>query len=258
MSKRLAGRHGYPPAPDNFKVTLRPDRLKQPLRWRKPRMVFVCSMGDLFHDDVPFEFFVEILNTIVQTKRHIYQILTKRPAKMLASVRAIEDMQYNRFDNLLPNIWLGVTVENQQTADERRAAFEQVPAATKFVSYEPALGSVDWSGWEFVQQIISGGETGPGARPSPRNCHRLTRSFCVQNQIAYHFKQHGEWLHFERKWGDSGAYYYADNGQRLAIADFVDKPHRVNGGYGIVRIGNKRAGHLLDGVEHREMPEVAK
>ena len=255
MARRLQGRCGYPEAPDYFKVTLRPDRLEQPLKWRKPRRVFVVSMGDLFHEDVPLEFFVKILNVIAETPQHIYQFLTKRPARMNKMICAVEDLQFDRFDSLFPNIWLGVTVENQDTADGRRADLEATPAAVKFVSYEPALGLMDWTGWEFVDQIISGGETGPRARPSPRNAHRSTRDFCQANDIAYFFKQHGEWLHFERRAKSSGGgYYHADNGKRLPIDEFIDKPHEVHGDFGIARVGNKAAGHLLDGREWREMP----
>ena len=281
MARRLQGRCGYPEAPDYFKVTLRPDRLEQPLKWRKPRRVFVVSMGDLFHDDVDDKFIDEIFGVMLMTSQHTYQLLTKRPARMLDYLttdfrrrkiwEAMKDlyfrlpgdygfpMSYGSVVWPLPNVWPGVTVENQDVADQRRADFEATPAAVKFVSYEPALGLIDWTGWEFVDQIISGGETGPRARPSPRNAHRSTRDFCQANDIAYFFKQHGEWLHFERRAKSSGGgYYHADNGKRLLVEKFIDKPHEVHGDFGIARVGNKAAGHLLDGREWREMPGGVK
>jgi protein gp37 len=92
-------------------------------------------------------------------------------------------------------VWVGVTVEDQDRADERREAFKNTPAAVKWVSYEPALGPVDWTGWEFVDQITSGGETGHGARPSYPNWHRAARDFCIEKGIKYFFKQHGAFLH---------------------------------------------------------------
>ena len=229
-------------------------RLGDPLKHKKPAVIGVQFMGDLFHDDVPLGFLELIFDVIEKTPQHIYQILTKRTKNMHDH---FADLAYHCGEtcaSAFPNVWLGVTVENQDTADGRRADLEATPAAVKFVSYEPALGLIDWTGWEFVDQIISGGETGPRARPSPRNAHRSTRDFCQANDIAYFFKQHGEWLHFERRAKSSGGYYHADNGKRLLVEKFIDKPHEVHGDFGIARVGNKAAGHLLDGREWREMP----
>jgi len=173
MSKRLAGRCGYS-ADEPFKVTLHPERLNEPLKWRKPRRVFVCSMGDLFHKDVPEEFIDLVFAIMALAPQHTFQVLTKRPERMVkyfspewrkdaiaeqmcdideSSVRIETEYmgeagEYDSFAFLkgvwpLPNVWLGVTAENQRCADERIPMLLQAPAVIRFVSIEPMLGSVD-------------------------------------------------------------------------------------------------------------------
>ena len=142
----------------------------------------------------------------------------------------------------LPNVWLGVSVEDQQRAEERREDFRETPAGVKFVSYEPALGPVDWTGWEFVQQIISGGESGPKARPHHPDWHRATRDFCASRGIAYFFKQWGEFrpcTEAELK--------QASGATRVGTDPFSASSY-------MMRVGKKAAGRLLDGVEHNGMP----
>jgi protein gp37 len=174
MAKRLAGRFGYP-ADDPFRVTLHPDRLDQPLRWRKPRRVFVCSMGDLFHEDVHFRFIEMVWRRMVVTDRHTYQILTKRPRRLF------DFYDYWRkgpdFDFEQPNLWLGVSAENQATANKRIPILLNTPAAVRFVSVEPMLESVDLTAWmnpdpelyyatgPELNWVIIGCESGPGRRP---------------------------------------------------------------------------------------------
>jgi len=156
----------------------------------------------------------------------------------------------------LSNVHLGVSVENQDAADERREYLRQCPAAVKFVSYEPALGPVDWTGWEFVSQIISGGESGPGARPSHPNWHRATRDFCQENGIAYFFKAWGAWLGVDYigEVNDSLIWKRADGSNRLISKE---PPMSFGDGHGAVRVGKKAAGHLLDGKEWQEFPAGA-
>lgn len=171
MAHRLAGRVGYPAAPNEFDVTLRPERLGEPLSWRKPSTVFVCSMADLFHKDVPDEWIDEIWATMLLTPEHTYQVLTKRADRMREFLTAMP------IDPVPPNIWIGVTAEDQQRANERIPYLLQTPAAVRFVSVEPMIGPVDLRpahdaaydtgvcpvvkvGW-----IIIGAETGPGRRP---------------------------------------------------------------------------------------------
>ena len=150
MSSRLAGRYGYPEAPHEFDVTLHHDRLGQPLRWKKPRRIFVCSMSDLFHDDVPFTFIVQVFDKMHIAPQHTYQVLTKRPRRMEAFIKAHEAWYASPIPD---NVYLGVSVENQAAANERREYLRQISAVVKIVSYEPALGPMDWTGWEFVDQI---------------------------------------------------------------------------------------------------------
>lgn len=161
MSKRLAGRCGYP-KDEPFRVTLHPERLDEPMHWRKPRRIFVCSMGDLFHEDVPGEFIGQAFNAMCNAQwfhGHIFLVLTKRPERMLGVIKAIEqgimeqrkpiklDNGFTRhqmtFHFPLQNIWLGVTAENQEQADKRIPILLQIPAAVRFVSVESMLGPVD-------------------------------------------------------------------------------------------------------------------
>jgi len=231
-------------------VRLNHDVLEQPLRWRKPRRVFVASMGDLFHEDVPFVFVRRIFRKIAEAPWHTYQILTKRPLRMSLFFEWYQDFcdrldiyPHKDMSERFPNVHLGVSVENQAAADERREYLERCPAAVKFVSYEPALGPIDWTGWEFVSQIISGGESGPGARPSHPDWHRATRDFCQENEIAYFMKQWGAWLPFS-DWphdyhGWTRAYSWEPS---------------YDGRPDMVHVGKKAAGHLLDGREWQEFP----
>ncbi len=177
MANRLKGRCGYD-ADEPFRPgTLHPDKLDKPLGWREPRKVFVCSMGDLFHEDVTFRDIALVFNSMVSG--HIYQVLTKRAARMLEFVEWLKQ----RYDHsepwlralgewmqelgqLPPNVWLGVTAENQARFDERAEIMWHVPAAVTFVSVEPMLGPVDMTGnLHAIDWVICGAETGPGARP---------------------------------------------------------------------------------------------
>ena len=137
MAQRLRGRCGYP-EDDPFKVTFHPDRLEQPLKLKKPSRIFVCSMGDLFHDDVGYSI-VDIFDVMSSTPQHTYMLLTKRPEKMRSLFRLNGPLLGSE---PLPNVWLGVTAENQARADERIPILLQIPAAVRFVSIEPMLGPI--------------------------------------------------------------------------------------------------------------------
>lgn len=203
----------------NGVVRCHEDALPIPLKRKKPTTWFVNSMSDLFHRDVPFDFILRVWDVMASATRncrhrgieqcdtecwrgppHTFQVLTKRPEiafdvleKLVAAAgeRVPGDWPLANAPWPLPNVWLGVSVENQAAADVRREHFRRCLASVRFVSYEPALGPVDWTGWEFVDQIISGGESGPGARPSHPDWHRATRDWCAKNGIAYFFKQAG-------------------------------------------------------------------
>jgi len=138
----------------------------------------------------------------------------------------------------LPNVWLGVSVEDQTRADERREDFRNTPAAVKFVSYEPALGYVNWAGWSFVDQIIGGGESGPNARPSHPQWFRDTRDWCSAEGVHYFHKQNGEYASVSEVEGPGEHYRFPD-------------------GATVRKVGKKRAGRLLDGVEHNGFPNTS-
>lgn len=149
-------------------VRCHPERLDQPLRWKKPRRIFVNSMSDLFHEDVPFEFIDSVVGRMLTARQHIYQILTKRPERMneyFANYARVEIP----FAEFAPNVWLGVSVENQETAAERTPILIQTPAAVRFLSVEPLLGPVNLNSLAPIMPpihwVIVGGESGPGARP---------------------------------------------------------------------------------------------
>lgn len=143
MSKRLKGRFGYP-EDDPFRVTLHEDKLDAPLHWKKPRTVFVCSMGDLFHEAVPFSYITNAWNIMETANRHTFMVLTKRPDRMLDYLTSADGRFAVRgYMRPLPNLWLGVTAENQARADERIPLLLQCPAAVRFVSIEPMLSELD-------------------------------------------------------------------------------------------------------------------
>jgi protein gp37 len=152
MAKRLAGRCGYP-SQDPFSITMHPEKLDEPDHWIKPKRIFICSMSDLFHSEVSILFIRMVLNTVKRNPHHTFMILTKRPERMEEILNHnsmfVEDP--NRSDgwrfNAPPNLWIGVTAENQARADERIPILLQIPSAVRFVSLEPMLGPVDLRKW---------------------------------------------------------------------------------------------------------------
>lgn len=264
ISHRLRGRFGYP-ADEPFRVTLHPERLREPIGLRKPRRIFVVSMGDLFHEDVPDSFIDQVFAVMALCPEHAFQVLTKRPERMLEycsySHRDSEIMA--RIDQLipgsfrqpqgwefipggrgeqglyelgywegplrwpLPNVWLGVTCENQAAADERIPTLLQTPAAVRFVSVEPMLRPVkmdylwlhpECSAWytdgmtrgqhplrgvaKGLDWIICGGETGPGARPMHPDWVRSLRDQCQAAGVPFLFKGWGSLMPcgYQDKW----------------------------------------------------------
>ena len=194
------------------------DRLRDPLSWRKPARVFVNSMSDLFHEDVPDEFIDRVFAVMHLAERHVFQALTKRPERMLAYVSsrprdAAKPDQVVIATELgeghysvpwpLPNVWLGVSVEDQPRADERIPLLLQTPAAVRFISAEPLLGPVDLSPWLLVETIggvelerwldwvIVGGESGPGARPCNLEWIRSIVEQCHSANVKCFVKQLG-------------------------------------------------------------------
>ena len=253
MARRLAGRYGYPQAPRHFDLVGHEDKMHVPFRWRKPRMVFVCSMGDLFHEQIQWPDIERVFMVMVMAKnrRHTFQILTKRAERMREFVTACFPCLPERS----PHIWLGISVENQAAADERREALRATPAAVKFVSYEPALARVDWTGWEFIDWLIAGGESGPGARPAHPHWFTGGADWAVSHGIRFFFKQWGAWKPIRPfapgdEWCQGEMPLNADGTDCRGHEGLADETC-----YLMRRVGKKKAGRLLEGREWNEMPE---
>jgi protein gp37 len=164
-----------------FAVTIHPNELGTPRRWRRPRRIFVNSMSDLFHPRVPADFVAEVFEVMAATPQHIYQVLTKRPKRA---------RQLLRRTTPLPNVWLGVSVEDDDQVD-RADILREVPVAVRFLSCEPLLGplpSLDLTGIDWV---IVGGESGPSCRPMDPTWAIELRDRCRSAEIPFFFKQWG-------------------------------------------------------------------
>jgi protein gp37 len=176
-------------------VQCHPDRLDEPLHWKKPSLVFVNSMSDLFHKDVPDEFIERIFSTMYNAKQHIFQILTKRPKRMLDFISRSAYLS----NNPPPNIWLGVSVEDQNTAEERIPDLLYTPAAVHFVSCEPLLENIDLQleGRNFrilelnqhIDWVIAGCESGPKRRPANADWLRSLQRQCNRASVPFFLKQ---------------------------------------------------------------------
>ena len=148
MAQRLRGRFGYP-QDEPFRVTLHHDRLWEPFRWKKARRVFVCSMGDLFHEDVTWQFHRAVFSHMHHANYrnpdpHIFMVLTKRPERMRDFILKYKEwLGFNTWEREYPNVWLGVSVENQAAADKRIPVLMDIPASLRFVSIEPMIGPID-------------------------------------------------------------------------------------------------------------------
>ena len=164
-----------------FSVRLHEPLLQEPLRWQKPRLVFVNSMSDLFHESVPVPFIEVVFDVMRRTPRHTYQVLTKRAERV---ARLGKDLPWPS------NVWLGVSIESERWMG-RLEHLKETEARTKFLSLEPLLGplpSLDLSGIDWV---IAGGESGPGARPMHADWVRDIRDNCCASEVAFFFKQWG-------------------------------------------------------------------
>lgn len=172
---------GNPRYDNGFRVTLHHDLVDLPLRWRKPRKIFVASMSDLFHDDVPFEFIHAVFQTIVVTPQHIYQVLTKRIHRAAELVPRLP---------WPPNLWIGTSVESEEVVG-RIEYLRRIPAKVRFLSLEPLLGPLPNLPLEGINWVIVGGESGPGARPLDPDWVRDIRDQCLRRRIPFFFKQWG-------------------------------------------------------------------
>lgn len=319
-------------------VRCHPERLDQPLRWTKPRMIFVNSMSDLFHEAVPDDFIDEVFAVMALASQHTFQVLTKRPERMreylsrpavevriglqamamcLDSVVATKGRsELGRGVSLkatdinpgglaawpLPNVCLGVSVEDQASADERIPLLLQTPAAVRWISAEPLLGPVDLPGLFYygtektggvvplrdrghaqLDWVVVGGESGPKARPMHPDWARSLRDQCAAAGVPLLFKQWGEWRPICEGGGDWYSDLYRsrriakDGESQEALDDLWGRTctvpegviqidgallgHADPGAYQqgthsmqVFRVGKKRAGRLLDGVQHDGYP----
>jgi len=172
---------GSPNYVNGFRVTLHPHILKIPLHWKQPRIIFVNSMSDLFHNNVPFNFITKIFDVMRQASHHQFQALTKRSQRLLQLSPKLQWPQ---------NVWMGVTVENADCSF-RIDHLRQTPAAIKFVSFEPLLGPIPNINLKGIDWVIVGGESGPGARPMNPAWAIDIRDQCLAADIPFFFKQWG-------------------------------------------------------------------
>jgi protein gp37 len=180
MARRLRamGQHRYR---NGFRSTLQPDLLEAPLRWSTPRVIFVNSMSDLFHDDVPDDYIKAVFDTIERADHHIFQVLTKRSERLR---NFAPELAWPR------NLWMGVSVENQDYVNRIRD-LQRVPARVRFLSMEPLLGPVRRLPLADIDWVIVGGESGPSARPMQPEWARAILHRCRRRQIPFFFKQWG-------------------------------------------------------------------
>ncbi|MGU3666126.1 phage Gp37/Gp68 family protein [Methylobacterium sp. A49B] len=248
----------------NGQVRLNEGWLFQPLRWREARRIFVCAHGDLFAENVPDAWIDRVFAVMAGAQQHTFQVLTKRSARMREYLTALPerirtldcDSTLDFVSLPLPNVWLGISAEDQRRWDERLPDLERTPATVRFVSAEPLIAPIDPHDQLVRQQngfanridwVIVGGESGPGARPMHPDWARQIRDACATAGVAFHFKQHGAWAALE----DDGGLWPEDAGGCIRL-----RPDGSRGpnGWPMQLVGKKYAGRLLDGVEHNGFP----
>lgn len=185
-AERLSLRFGHSRKPwlpkhEAENVELHPERLDQPRRWRKPRVIFVNSMSDLFHERVSLSFVQQVFEVMEETERHTFQILTKRAERLAELASSLPWPE---------NVWMGVSVENMRWA-VRADFLRAVPAAVRFISAEPLLGPLDTLDLDGIDWLIVGGESGPGHRPMQAEWVRALRDRCDDEGVSFFFKQWG-------------------------------------------------------------------
>jgi len=260
----------------NGKVRLNAEWLDQPLRWKRPRRIFVCAHGDLFHESVPDEWIDRVLGIAILAPQHTFQILTKRATRMRDYFRAIADdkdrawkfrqvsgnvltsgmlqepnpahgvaLRARRGEVMFGNVWLGISAEDNESFDERINPLLETPAAVRFLSLEPLLGPIN-DDVACVDWVICGGESGQNARPMQADWARSIRDQCAAVGVPFFFKQWGEWLHESQP---ESAQFVPDE-ERGGV-------HLWDDTFASLRVGKRAAGRLLDGREHSAFPEAA-
>ncbi|WP_119167092.1 DUF5131 family protein [Algihabitans albus] len=295
----------------NGEIRVNEEWMEQPLRWSRPRMIFTVAHGDLFYEKVPVAVIDRVHAVMALAPWHIYQVLTKRseraaryyadpdlPSRLARETQTVGrnlahghiGLCRSRFRRVggklvrrlpLRNVLVGVSVEDQARANQRLEDIAHIAAGgwRTWVSYEPALGPVDWSGYEFIYWLVSGGESGPHARPSHPEWHRAARDWCAANDIPYLFKQWGAFRPAtaeelpERFGPECDAFKVICSngfvGDLSLETAFRHKPAHwpqcfPRGPEGdcccnpieMVRIGKKAAGNLLDGRQHLAFPDA--
>lgn len=235
-------------------------RLDEPARRKKPAVIGVQFMGDLWHRRVKYGDILRVMSAVAQAPQHTYVFLTKRSERMLDVTTWLCDTWCTA--TLPPNWWGMVTVENQEWADKRIPDLLAAPWAVRGISAEPLLGEINLFGdgsdeqdWTHngpdcerphISWCITGGETGPGARPTHLDWARGLRDQCVDAGVPYFHKHNGEWIKqraVPHRWTE------------VTFMDALGNELEPSNGNEFWRVGNKRAGHLLDGVEWQQMPE---
>jgi protein gp37 len=169
------------PYEQGFDLRLWPDRLDQPLKWKRPKTIFVNSMSDLFHEKIPVDYLHQVFEVMQKADWHIFQILTKRHERLS---QLAEDLPWP------PNVWMGVTIEDERFVD-RADHLREVPAAVRFISAEPLLGPLDGLRLDGIDWLIAGGESGPRHRPVEKTWLLELRDRCLHAGVAFFFKQWG-------------------------------------------------------------------
>lgn len=180
LSKRLQAM-GLAKYENGFKVTIHPETLSLPYEWKKGKMIFVNSMSDLFHHDIPFSFIESVFKVMNENPQHIFQVLTKRSDRLLEVSGSL---------NWTPNIWMGVSVENEKVMN-RIEHLRQVPAIIRFLSAEPLIGPLPNLDLTGISWVIAGGESGPGARQMEESWAIDIRNACQEQKVSFFFKQWG-------------------------------------------------------------------
>ena len=169
--------------PNGFDIQLRTHKVRDPIKWKKPARIFVNSMSDLFHKDIPDLYLADIWRTMLEADHHTYQILTKRAHRMAHTIERLKLP-------VPPHIWLGISAENQKFADSRIPALASIDCETRFISAEPLLGPIDLTAWiDDLHWVIVGGESGGGRRPMDYDWARSIRDQCADTKTAFFYKQ---------------------------------------------------------------------
>jgi protein gp37 len=181
FAERFRGVPGHP-YEQGFDLKLWPERLELPLRWKKPSKIFVNSMSDLFHEDIPDDFILSVFEVMARADWHIFQVLTKRPRRMAKMAERLPWPDH---------IWAGTSVELDRYSWRSNSCLRDVPAAVRFVSAEPLLGPLPSLELDHLQWLITGGESGPRARPCDSDWIRDIRDRCEESGVAFFHKQWG-------------------------------------------------------------------